>query len=342
MLLGALGSALALLPSASLAASKDRTIKMYTTRHYASDQQVSEAFTKATGITVQTVQIKDASAMVARILAEKDKPQADLVIATDTGNLLRLAEGGVFEPLNSKTVKDVVPETFRDAGDLWTGVAMRVRVIAYNKDKVKPEEIPTMERLADPKFKGRVLVRPSNHVYNQSLAATMLAVSGPEGLRTWAKGITNNLARKPQGGDTDQLKAIAAGEGDVAIVNSYYLARLMDSKDDKDRAIAAKIGVVFPNQGDKDRGTHVNVSGIGVLKGTKKGADARAFVEFLLTPEAQKNFVSGSKEYPVREGVPLEQSLQAWGKPQLDRKGLAVINKHTPEAVRILEDVGWR
>ena len=319
------------------------SLKMYTTRHYAADQNLISAFTKATGVVVQTVTIKDASALVARVIAEKDRPQADLVLTTDTGNLLRLAQAGVFQRMDSTVVPAVVPQDFRDSSnDLWTGVAMRVRVIAYNKATIKPEQISTIESLASPSLKGKVLVRPSHHVYNQSLAATLLAAAGPQGLRHWAQGVTANLARKPQGGDTDQLKAIAAGEGDVAIVNSYYVARLMDSQDPKDRAIADKIGIVFPNQGPGERGAHVNVSGIGIIKGTEAVTAARSFIDYLVSPHAQQVFASASKEYPVREDVPLDKTLRSWERPQLDRDGLRSIARFTPEATRILDEVGWR
>ena len=322
--------------------SLEPELKLYTSRHYATDQTLNDQFTKETGVVVRSVPMKDASALVARVVAEKNNPQADLVITADTGNLLRMAEAGALEPLGSTAVRDVVPENFRDPGDLWNGIAMRVRVIAYSKSRVNPADIKTIESLALPQFKGKILVRTSSHVYNQSLAATLLAASGPEKLRQWAHGIAANLARKPQGGDTDQLKAIGAGEGDIAIVNSYYVARLMDSEDPKDRELASKIGVVFPNQGAGERGAHVNVSGVGLLRGSKAKAAARAYVQFLLSSSSQKLFADASKEYPMRVDVPLSMTLQSWGKPQLDSKALRQIGIHSPAAVAILDEVGWR
>lgn len=315
-------------------------LNVYTSRHYDADVLMAKNFEKKTGIRVNLIQIKEASQLISRVQEEKDKTQADLVITTDVGNLWRAAESGVFQPFESKIIEKTVPAAYRDATNLWTGFAVRVRLLAFNKQKLKAEQLSKMADLAQPRLKGRVLVRSSNHVYNQSLAATLLASGGREALFSWAKGVTGNLARKPQGGDTDQLKAIAAGEGDVALVNSYYVARLLDSENPKDRQIMENISIVFPDQGG--RGAHANVSGGGVTKYSNNKANAVRYLEYLVSEEGQKEFSAASKEYPVLDSVPVPHALREYGRPKLDLKGLSLIGKHTPDALKILDEVGWR
>jgi len=205
---------------------------------------------------------------------------------------------------------------------------------------VQPSELPTYESLADPKWKGRILVRSSNHVYNQSLIASIIAADGPEKAEAWVKAVAANLARPPKGGDTDQIKAVAAGEGDVAISNTYYFARIAGSDKPEDKAIAAKLGIVFPNQGD--RGTHVNISGAGVTKFAPHKDSAMKLLEFLVTPEAQRIFAEGNNEYPVRSGVPTTAVVASWGPFKGDPVGAATIGKFQPEAVKIADRAGWR
>jgi iron(III) transport system substrate-binding protein len=331
---------LSTLTFAAHASETKKEVNVYTTRHYESDQKLAAEFEKKTGIAVNVVQIKEASQLIARIVEEKDKTKADVVITADVGNLWRASEAGIFQPLASEQIRKSVPADFRDSKDHWTGLAMRVRAIAFNKEKVKPEQLSRMEDLASPTFKGRVLVRSSSHVYNQSLAASLLAAGGRDALVAWTKGVTANLARKPQGGDTDQIKAIAAGEGDVAIVNSYYVARLLDSKVPAEKELMKNIGVVFPNQ--KDRGAHANLSGGGITRAARHPEQARQFLEFLVGKEGQEIFVSFSKEYPVRSDIASPAVLKSFGQPKLDLKAIATIGKNTPDAIKVLEEAGWR
>lgn len=327
---------------ASVAQGKEpkQELNVYTSRHYDADVLMAKNFEKKTGIRVNLIQIKEASQLIARVQEEKDTTQADLVITTDVGNLWRAAEAGVFQPFESKVIRERVPAPYRDANNLWTGFAVRVRLIAFNKNKVKAQQVARMEDLSNAALKGRVLVRSSNHVYNQSLAATLLAAGGRDSLKMWATGVTQNLARKPQGGDTDQLKAIAAGEGDVAIVNSYYVARLLDSDNAQDRKVMENISIVFPNQ--NDRGAHANVSGGGITKHAKNKANAVRYLEYLVSEEGQKSFSAASKEYPVSATVEVPSALKSYGRPKFDLEGVASIGKHTPEALRVLDEVGWR
>jgi iron(III) transport system substrate-binding protein len=316
-----------------------KSLNIYTTRHYDSDAKQAKEFEVKTKIKVNIVQIKEASQLIARVTEEKDKTEADLIITADVGNLWRAAQAGLFQPIDSKEIHKTVPDYFRDPGDLWTGLAMRARVIAFNKNKIKPEQIARIENLSSPEFKGRLLVRSSNHAYNQSLAASLIAVSGKDALLSWTKGVASNLARKPQGGDTDQIKAIAAGEGDLAIVNSYYVARLMSSQLPSDKELLKNIAIVFPNQ--KDRGAHVNLSGGGITRHAKNPQNARLFLEYLVSQEGQTIFASSTKEYPVRSDVPPPEVLQSFGRPKFDLKSITRIGAHTPEAVKILNEAGW-
>ncbi|MEN9811118.1 MAG: hypothetical protein RLZZ488_2685 [Pseudomonadota bacterium] len=324
----------------AVAQQSKKTVNVYTTRHYDADQKLAAEFEKKTGINVRIVQIKEPAQLLSRVIEEKEKTEADIIMTTDVGNLWRASDAGLFQPLASQLISRGVPSACRDSGDLWTGLAMRVRLIAFNKQKVKAEQVARLENLTAPEFKGRLLVRSSNHVYNQSLAATLFAALGRDGLLAWSKGVTANLARKPQGGDTDQIKAIAAGEGDVAIVNSYYVARLMDSQNPSDKELMKNVSVVFPNQ--KDRGAHVNLSGAGITKHAKNVTEARQFIEFLVSPAGQEIFADASKEYPVRADSKAPAVLRQFGQPKLDLKGLTLIGKHTPDAVQVLDEAGWR
>jgi iron(III) transport system substrate-binding protein len=294
---------------AMVAQASAREVNVYSARHYKSDQVLFDAFSKQTGIKV-------------------------------VGNLWRAEEAGVLQPVKSAALDETIPSHLRDPNGRWFGLSQRARILVYNKDKVNPAEIATYESLADPKWKGRILVRTSSHVYNQSLIASMIAANGVEKTEAWVKAVAGNLARPPKGGDTDQIKAVAAGEGDVAISNSYYFARLAGSDKAEDKAVVAKLGIVFPNQGD--RGTHVNISGAGVTKHAPHKDSAVKLLEFLVTPESQKVFAEGNNEYPVRSGVPAAPVVASWGSFKGDPVGAAAIGKYQPDAVKIADRAGWR
>ena len=320
-------------------ASAAEEVNVYSARHYKSDQLLFDTFTKETGIRVNVIE-SDVGPLLQRLQSEGRNSPADLFITADVGNLWRAEEAGVLQPVKSATLEEIIPAHLRDPSGQWFALSQRARILVYNKDKVKPEELPTYESLADPKWKGRILVRSSNHVYNQSLIASIIAADGPEKAEQWVKAIAANLARPPKGGDIEQIKAVAAGEGDVAISNSYYFARLAGSSNPADRAATAKLGVVFPNQGD--RGTHVNISGAGVTKNAPHKANAVKLLEFLVTPEAQKIFAEANNEFPVRSGVPTTAVVASWGAFKGDPVGAATIGKLQPEAVKIADRSGWR
>jgi iron(III) transport system substrate-binding protein len=314
-------------------------VNVYSARHYKSDQLLFDAFTKQTGIKVNVIE-GDVGPLLQRLQSEGRNSPADLFITADVGNLWRAEEAGALQPVKSAVLDETIPAHLRDPNGQWYGLSQRARILVYNKEKVQPAEIATYESLADPKWKGRILVRTSSHVYNQSLIASMIAANGPEKTEQWVRAVAANLARPPKGGDTDQIKAVAAGEGDVAISNSYYFARLASSDKPEDKAVVAKLGIVFPNQGD--RGTHVNISGAGVTKYAPHRDSAIKLLEFLVTPESQKVFAEGNNEYPVRSGVPAAPVVASWGSFKGDPVGAATIGKYQPDAVKIADRAGWR
>jgi iron(III) transport system substrate-binding protein len=334
-------SLIALLPSGAIAAlAQAKEINVYSARHYETDKEINSLFTEKTGIKVNYVQIKEASQILERLAAEGSKSPADVFVSADVGNLWRAKSQGLTQPWNDPKLAQIVPENLRDKDGHWMALTLRSRVLVYRKDRVKPEQISTYEDLIKPEFKGRILVRSSSHVYNQSLVASFIAHLGLASTQKWVEGVKANLARKPEGGDTDQIKAVAAEVGDIAISNSYYFARLASSSKAEDQALIAKLGVLHPNQ--KDRGAHVNLSGVSLTKFAPNKESAKLYVQFLLSPEVQEKFAKGSLEYPVLKSVPLDPSLQALGTPKWDSLDLNEIGKYTPEAVQLMDKYGWR
>jgi iron(III) transport system substrate-binding protein len=314
-------------------------VNVYSHRHYDTDDQLFQRFTERTGIKVNVV-TAGADELIARLESEGASTQADVLITVDAGRLHRAKERGLLQPIASETLEQNIPEHLRDRDNMWFGLTRRARIIAYAKDRVQPSQLSTYEALAQPEWKGRVTVRSSDNVYNQSLLASIIAHNGADAAREWAQGIANNLSRQPSGGDTDQIKAIAAGTGDVAIVNSYYLARLQASDDAENRRIGEMIAPFFPNQGD--RGTHVNVSGAGVTAHAKNRDNAVRLIEFLSSPEAQELFAQGNQEYPVNPAVQPSPTLAAWGEFRADTLNLSTLGELNAEAVRIFDAAGWR
>lgn len=319
-------------------------VNVYSSRHYDTDQTLYKAFEEKTGIKVNLIEGKD-DELIERLKAEGRNSPADVVIAVDAGRLWRAQEAGVLQPVESAYLTQAIPANLREPAGHWFGLSTRARVIIYNKDRVKPADLSTYEDLADPKWKGRLLTRSSTNIYSQSLTGSVLAALGPDQTETWARGIAANLARPPQGGDTDQIRAVAAGEGDIAISNTYYLGRLMNSTKPEDKEVAAKVGVFFPNQsgeGAAGRGTHVNLSGAGVAANAPNKANAVKFIEFMAGPEAQKIFADGNFEYPVVAGVAPHPTVAAWGEFKTDSLNAAVFGKNNADALKIMDRAGWK
>jgi len=313
-------------------------ITIYTQRHYAFDEELHAMFTANTGIKVNVVKA-NADELMVRIKEEGDNTPADLFVTADGGTLDRARVAGLLQPILSQDVLNRVAASLRDADGNWIAMTQRGRVIVYSPDRVKPEELSTYEDLANPRWRGRLLVRSSTSSYNQSLLATIIAADGSEKAAEWAKAVRENMARPPQGSDRDQAKAVAAGLGDVAIMNTYYVGLLEGSENQADRDAAAKIKVFFPNQ--DGRGAHVNISGVGILKASKKVDLATKFIEFVLSDEAQSLIPNKTYEYPVVTTVPWSEQQERWGKFKADPVALATLGEFNAEAVRIFNEAGW-
>ncbi len=331
-LAGAMGSAPAL--------SQEKVVNLYTARHYQTDEALYANFTKATGIKVNRIEGGE-DALMERIRNEGQNSPADVFITVDVGRLWRAEEMGLFAPVRSKVLEARIPANYRDPNGNWFGFSARARVIAYNKNKIKPGELATYEDLADPRFKGRICTRSASHVYNLSLMGSIIGALGEQKAEAWAKGVAGNLARAPKGGDTDQLRAVAAGECDIAISNSYYYARLLRSDKPEDKKLTETLGVLMPNQ--NGRGTHVNVSGGGMLKHAPHKDAAVKFLEYLASDEAQIYFADGNNEWPVVPSVASNNpALKALGKFKSDPINIATIGKNQPLAQRIFDRVGYK
>jgi iron(III) transport system substrate-binding protein len=314
-------------------------VNVYSSRHYDTDKSLYQTFTQQTGIKVNVIEGGD-DELIERVRTEAGNSPADILITVDAGRLWRAQNAGILQPIKSKILEDTVPAYLREPTGLWFGLTKRARVIIYNKAAVKPSELSTYEDLADSKWKGRLLIRSSTNVYNQSLAGSILAAHGEKATEEWARGIVANLARRPQGGDSDQILAVAAGEGDVAISNTYYFGRIAGSSKPADKAVADKVGVFFPNQ--NDRGTHVNISGAGVLKNAPNKENAVKFLEYLVSPPAQKIFADGNYEYPVSKDAEVSPVIASWGTFKEDNLNAAVFGKNNEEALKIMDRAGWK
>jgi iron(III) transport system substrate-binding protein len=329
----------ALIGVALATAAQAAEVNVYSARQEALIKPQLDAFTKETGIKVNLV-TGNAKELLQRMKAEGQNSPADLFFTTDAGNLHIAKEMGLFQKVASPVIEKAVPAKFRDPEGMWIGLGVRARPIFYVPGKVDPAQIKTYEDLADPRWKGQVLVRTSNHIYNQSLLASIIAHDGPQKAEAWAKGVAANLARKPQGGDRDQIKAAAAGEGSIAIANSYYYAGMLSSSNPEDKATAQKLKVIWPNQ--DGRGTHVNVSGAAMTVAAKNKAEAVKLIEYLVGDEAQRIYAEVGYEYPVKPGVPWSPVLQSMGEFKMDDLALAELGRHNAEAVKIFDRVDWR
>lgn len=317
-----------------------RVLNLYSARHYDSDNAIYQGFTQKTGIKVNLVEA-DADKLIERIKSEGANSPADVLLTVDAGRLWRAQQENLLQPVQSSTLTSAIPANLREPGGHWFGFTRRARVIVYNKDRVKPSELSTYEDLANPKWKGRVVVRSSNHVYNQSLTGAMLAKHGEQKTEEWARGMVANFARSPEGNDTAQIKAVAAGQGDLTLVNTYYVVRLAKSNKPEDKAIASKVGVFFPNQ--KEQGTHVNISGGGVVKTAPNREAAVQFLEYLASPEAQAIFAASNNEYPAVKGVTIDPVLLSYGKDfKEDPLNAAVFGKNNADALKIMDRAGWK
>jgi iron(III) transport system substrate-binding protein len=314
-------------------------INLYSARHYDSDDALYQSFVDRTGIRVNLVEA-EADQLIERVKSEGVNSPADVLITVDAGRLWRAQEAGILQPISSSLLTAAIPANLREPDGHWFGFSKRARVLFYSKDRVNPAELSSYEALADAKWRGKILVRSSTHVYNLSMTGALLAAHGASETEQWARGLVANFARSPEGGDTVQIQAVAAGAGDVAIANTYYYARLVRSEKPEERAVADQVGLFFPNQ--RDRGTHVNISEGGVLKNSPNKAAAVQFLEHLASQTAQSLFALGNNEYPAVPGVAVDPIVAGFGQFKEDPVNAATFGRNNAEALQIMDRVGWK
>lgn len=326
------------------AQAQEQVLNLYSARHYQTDEALYSNFTKETGIRINRVDGDDAG-ILARLKSEGASSPADVILLVDAARLWRAEQDGLFQPVKSATLDSRIPANLRGKdegqGGQWFGMSTRARVIIYNKIKVKKEDVATYESLADPKFKGKICIRSGSHPYNLSLFGAMVEHLGAEKAETWLKGVKDNLARDPKGGDTDQIKAVASGECDVAVSNSYYFARMMRSNNPEDRSVVEKVGVVFPNQ--QTWGTHVNIAGAGVAKYAPHRAAAVKFLEYLSSDSAQSYFANGNNEWPAVPTVkPANPALESLGTFKSETIHVGAVGMNQTKVQQMLDRVGFK
>ncbi len=325
---------------ASARAADEPVLNLYSARHYQTDEALYSDFTKATGIRINRIEAGDEQ-LVERLKNEGAASPADVLLIVDAARLWHAQQLGLFQPVRSAALDERIPAKFRDPNGNWFGFSFRARVIVYNKSLVKAEDVATYEALADPKNRGKVCTRSGSHPYNLSLIGSQIAHLGDAKAQAWAKGLVANMARDPKGGDTDQIKAVAVGECGVALANSYYYARLLRSVQPADREVVARTGVVMPDQ--NGAGTHVNISGAGILKNAPHRENAIRFLEYLASNDAQRYFADGNNEWPVVATATVgNAALATFGKFRIDPVPIATLGKNTAEAQKLADRAGWR
>jgi iron(III) transport system substrate-binding protein len=322
----------------SAAHAQEKVVNVYSSRHYQTDEQLYGNFTKQTGIKINRIEAKE-DELIERIKNEGTHSPADVFITVDASRLAKADELGFFAPAKSKLLEERIPAHLRSPD--WFAFSTRARVIVYNKAAIKPEDVKDYADLAGPKMKGQVCSRSGSHPYNLSLLASLVAHQGEQKAEEWAKGVVANFARAPKGGDTDQIKAVAAGECGVAISNSYYFARLMRSSKPEDKKIVDSVGVVWPNQ--QTQGVHVNISGAGMLKHAPNKEAAVKFLEYLASDDAQRYFADGNNEWPAVPSVKTDNpALAALGAFKADTLPIPAYAKHVVTAQKIADRAGWK
>ena len=320
-----------------------KEVNLYTSRHYDSDDALYQKFTDKTGIKVNVISGKG-KALMERLASEGASSPADVFITVDAGNLWKVQKDGMFQSINSSMVDNIVPANLRGPNNEWVGIAKRSRVMYYNPVTVSSDEMEGLsyEDLSDPKWKGRVAIRSSGNMYNQSLVSSLIANHGVDATEAWAKDFVGNFARKPEGNDRAQIMAVANGEADIAVANSYYIGLMLSGKKGEEQQSAArKVELHFPGQ--NGRGAHINVSGAGLLKNAPNKGNAVKFIEFLLTDEAQSHIVNNTYEFPMREGVAPSDLIAQFGSGfKEDQTAVASYGEFNPEAVKLMDRVGWQ
>ncbi len=314
-------------------------LNIYSSRHYDTDLDLFDKFTEETGIQVNLIE-GGSDELIERIKNEGVNSPADIVITVDAGRLWRAKEAGILQALHSRRMEERLPEELIDPERYWFGLSQRVRGVIYNRDRVDPDELDGYWELADEKWSGRICVRSSGNIYNQSLVASLIETHGIEDTEEWARRLVANFARSPQGGDTDQIRAVAAGQCDIALANHYYLARLYNSARNADREVAEQVGIYFPGQ--QHSGAHVNISGAGLAAHSPNIENAVLFMEYLTMPESQQLFAGANFEYPAVEDVSLPEELVQFGRFESDAVNVSAYGRNNPDAIRLMDRAGWR
>ncbi|HKW83451.1 MAG TPA: Fe(3+) ABC transporter substrate-binding protein [Burkholderiaceae bacterium] len=324
--------------------AQDKVLNLYSARHYQTDEALYADFTKATGIRINRIDADDAG-ILARLKSEGAASPADVILLVDAARLWRAESDGMFQPVKSALLEERIPATLRGKdggqGPSWFGFSTRARVIVYNKMTVKKEDVDTYEELGDPKNKGKVCTRSGSHPYNLSLFGSVMEHAGEAATETWLKGMVANMAREPKGGDTDQIKAAASGECQIALTNTYYLARMIRSTKPEDRAVVEKVGVVFPNQ--SSWGTHVNIAGAGIAKHAPNRQAAVQFLEYLASDSAQAYFADGNNEWPAVRSVKISnRALDSLGDFKAETVPVAQVGMNQVKVQQILDRVNYK
>ena len=316
-------------------------VNLYSQRHYAVDELQYKNFTEKTGIKVNVVKA-NADQLIERLKNEGDDSPADLFITVDAGKLYNARQAGVLQEISSENINENIISDLRDPDGFWAPITYRSRIIVYSNDRVKKSDLNSYEDLANPKWKGRLLVRSSSNAYNQALMSSLVANLGSENTEKWSSAVVSNFARDPKGSDRDQVKAIAAGQGDIAIVNSYYIGLLLASEKEEEQNAGNSVSVFFPNQGEADRGSHINISAIGLTKSSPNKENAIKLIEYLTSEEAQEVYVNNSYEYPANSLVEPSDIVKSWGNFKIDKLNLNALGEFRPEALKIFDKTGWK
>ena len=316
-------------------------VNLYSQRHYAVDELQYENFTKLTGVKVNVTKA-NADELIQRLKNEGDKTEADLFITVDVGKLWQAGDMGLLQKINSDIINPNINPSLLDKNNYWVPVTYRSRILVYSNDRVNKSELSSYEDLASDKWKDRILVRSSSNSYNQALMSSLVANLGIEETQKWSAAIVKNFARNPKGNDRDQVKAIAAGQGDVAIVNSYYIGLLLSSQNEEELNAGKSVSVFFPNQGENQRGAHINVSGIALTKNSKNKENAIKLIKYLQTDEAQKTYVNNTYEYSVNTSISPNEIVRGWGDFKMDDLDLNLLGSKRDEAIRIFDKSGWK
>ena len=321
--------------------NESKEINIYSQRHYEVDRKQYENFEKKTGIKVNVIKA-NADELLERLKNEGENSPADLFVTVDAGKLQKGVEMGLFQKINNDVINKNVSKQLIDKNGYWIPITYRARILVYSNDRVMKSELSTYEDLANEKWKGRILVRSSSNAYNQALMSSLYANLGEEAVEKWSSGLVKNFARDPKGNDRDQVKAIAAGQGDIAIVNSYYIGLLLSSEKQQEVDAGNSVSVFFPNQGENERGSHINISGFAMTKNAPNKENSIKLLEYLTSVEAQETYVNNSYEYPANPLVKPSDIVQSWGEFRVDKLDLNKLGTYRNEAIKVFDKTGWK